>query len=96
MEEKILPRPAWLSLVGGILSFFLVCVPFLGFYLAIGCAIGGLITGIQAIKIINSDSETYKGMALAVIGTIVSSMSVLFFGALIVMNILGMAIGLSK
>jgi len=94
MEEKILPRPAWLSLVGGILSFFIVCVPMLGGYLAVGCALGGLASGIQAIRIIRSDPATYKGLGLAIAGCVVSGLAALIFVVVIVGNCLGVALGL--
>jgi hypothetical protein len=94
MEEKILPRPAWLSLAGGILAFFIVCVPMLGGYLAIGCAFGGLASGIQAIRIIKSDPATYKGLGLAIAGTVVSAIAALIFIAVVLGNCLGFALGL--
>lgn len=95
MEEKILPRQAWLSLVGGVLSFFIVCTPILGMYLAVGCAIGGLVSGIQALRIIKSDPESYKGSGMAIVAVAVSALATLAFVLLLLLQLFGYALGLS-
>jgi hypothetical protein len=92
-EEKILPRPAWLSIVGGVLSFVIVCTPMLGMYLAVASAAGGLLSGIQALRIIRSDPETYRGAGPALAGLALSSVALLVFVALLVLQIVGIALG---
>ena len=87
-EPKILPRPAWLSLVGGLASFPLVCAPVIGLYVALGCALGGLTSGIQALRIIRSDPQTYKGTETAIAGITVSAISTLIFVSLAVVQML--------
>jgi hypothetical protein len=66
----------------------------LGGYLAIGCAFGGLASGIQAIRIIRSDPDTYKGLGLAVAGTAVSAVAAMIFIIVVLGNCLGFALGL--
>ncbi len=94
-EPRILVRPAWLSLAAGVGSFFIVCVPFVGHYFAMACGIAGIVSGIQALRLIGSDPASYKGTGLAVAGIIASSLSTLVFWGLFLLQLFGTAVDIA-
>jgi len=91
-EDKITVHSAKVALGGGLASFLLVCVPIIGLYLAMAAGLGGVIMAVQAMRIILSDRETYKGMGLAIAGLVISSISVLVFWGIFILNIIGAGI----
>jgi len=76
----------------GLLAFPAFCVPILNSYglLPFGLALGGLLSGIQAIKVVRSDPDTYSGMGLAIAGTVVSAIATLMAAGVALIMILGL------
>jgi len=88
MDEKILVRPAWMSLLMGVLAIVAVLVlPItpgfisMGGILNLGLALAfsgvGLATGIQGVRLIRTDPETYSGTGLAISGIVLCALELL-------------------
>ena len=79
MEDKILVRPAWMSLLLGLLALPAMWIPDIIFSTVtpIGLSIAGAASALQALRIIRSDRETYKGMGFAIAGLIISGLAAL-------------------
>ena len=92
-DEKIMVRPAWMSLVMGILAFPAVFVPFLSVFLSAAFSVAGIGSGVQAIGVIRSDPSSYSGMGLAIGGLVVSAIGAAILVPWVVVLLLGLVMG---
>jgi hypothetical protein len=75
--DKIAVRGGRLSLGMAAFSLLPLCCPLLfglGWFIHIAMTIGGLVTGIEAYRLIRADPETYSGLNWALAGIVVNAL----------------------